>query len=143
MLVTFNYLGSLRSQDPKGMDPKIVTTHDTGEVGFHENIFIRSHQDRDPITRTADQRSTSQQLRKIMGSRYVFCVQYVFSHVFRYTSNMNRTLVFGYTFLIELARKGMYSEGQPRPVDPARVRAQEMQHMLDYLVEGNSTNRYK
>ena len=56
------------------------------------------------------------------------------------------TLVFGYTFLIELTRKGMYSEGQPRPVDPARVRAQKMQHiqkMLDYLVEGNSTNRYK
>ncbi len=43
------------------MDPKLITTHDTGEVGFLQNIFIQIatrggwvpwkhfHQDRDPI----------------------------------------------------------------------------------------------
>ncbi len=52
------------------MDPKLITTHDTGEVGFLENIFIQIttrggwvprkhvHQDRDRITRTADQPTT-------------------------------------------------------------------------------------
>ena len=42
VLVTFNYFGCLRSQDPQAgpsMDPKLITTHDTGEVGFLDNIF--------------------------------------------------------------------------------------------------------
>ena len=42
VLVTFNCLGCLRSQDHQAgpsMDPKLITTHDTGEVGFLDNIF--------------------------------------------------------------------------------------------------------